>query len=604
MGLDPITEVRTRSHRTRSLWAISFVFVLSHSMSGLSLAQCFTVTLPQVGEREFCLTQTGPEGGLIAPEGPAITPFRPPSIFSAPLPSGSGARALGLAGAFTAVADDATAASWNPAGLVRLERPEASVVFRYAQEEDEHHVTDPSINVGEDRFDNVNLNYFSLVYPFQRKVFDRNLVISLNYQEAYDFAQRFTANFRDQAERRMTANASDTFSAVTVERVTDGLNPPQVEHDLTIRSRTDVTTDLDQRIINELEAEVDFKQEGIIDAITPAIAIEITRKLFFGASLNVYQDSPLFGNDIRTDTHAHYTGTSNSDVASRTKRTLSGSYTFEGVLHVPIEEGEFVDVEVEGAGVIEPVVESSSSNRTDLLVLNGLYEESSMFDDLYGVNATLGILWNATRHLTLGASIDLPWTAKAEQRRWVRQELTTFDASRTRVLDESTILTKEIKDIEFEFPLFWSMGALWRWTSYFYTSFDVSQTLWSDFSFKAEGETRINPLDGSPHSENPLDDTWSVRLGAEYLVVGRTTEIPLRAGMAWEQRPALGEPDDFYLFTVGSGIAFGKDPDRTILDFAYVLTHANDVNGVIPEQADLTSNVTEHQVILSFIQHF
>ena len=36
---------------------------------------------------------------------------------SAPLPAGSGARALGQANAFTAVADDATAASWNPAAV-------------------------------------------------------------------------------------------------------------------------------------------------------------------------------------------------------------------------------------------------------------------------------------------------------------------------------------------------------------------------------------------------------------------------------------------------------------------------------------------------------
>jgi len=40
---------------------------------------------------------------------------------------GSGARALGMAGAFVARADDATAASWNPAGLSYLRRPEFSL---------------------------------------------------------------------------------------------------------------------------------------------------------------------------------------------------------------------------------------------------------------------------------------------------------------------------------------------------------------------------------------------------------------------------------------------------------------------------------------------
>jgi hypothetical protein len=42
---------------------------------------------------------------------------------------GSGARAFGMGGAFLARADDATAASWNPAGLSYLRRPEISFVM-------------------------------------------------------------------------------------------------------------------------------------------------------------------------------------------------------------------------------------------------------------------------------------------------------------------------------------------------------------------------------------------------------------------------------------------------------------------------------------------
>jgi hypothetical protein len=38
-------------------------------------------------------------------------------------PVGSGARALDMVGAFIAGADDATAGSWNPGGLIQLEPP-------------------------------------------------------------------------------------------------------------------------------------------------------------------------------------------------------------------------------------------------------------------------------------------------------------------------------------------------------------------------------------------------------------------------------------------------------------------------------------------------
>src|SRR5512137_326851 len=44
---------------------------------------------------------------------------------------GSGARAMGMGGAFLARADDATAASWNPAGLSYLRLPEVSLVGAY-----------------------------------------------------------------------------------------------------------------------------------------------------------------------------------------------------------------------------------------------------------------------------------------------------------------------------------------------------------------------------------------------------------------------------------------------------------------------------------------
>jgi len=42
---------------------------------------------------------------------------------------GAGARALGMGGAYTAVADGPDAAYWNPAGLSRMTRPEASYSF-------------------------------------------------------------------------------------------------------------------------------------------------------------------------------------------------------------------------------------------------------------------------------------------------------------------------------------------------------------------------------------------------------------------------------------------------------------------------------------------
>lgn len=55
------------------------------------------------------------------------------------LSMGMGARALGMSGAYSAVADDTSAVSWNPAGLVRA--PELSVMFMHSS-----HLADISVD--------------------------------------------------------------------------------------------------------------------------------------------------------------------------------------------------------------------------------------------------------------------------------------------------------------------------------------------------------------------------------------------------------------------------------------------------------------------------
>src|ERR1700677_84875 len=48
-------------------------------------------------------------------------------IFAQPNTYGIGPRAIGMGGAFTAIADDASAAYWNPAGLSQISSYEISI---------------------------------------------------------------------------------------------------------------------------------------------------------------------------------------------------------------------------------------------------------------------------------------------------------------------------------------------------------------------------------------------------------------------------------------------------------------------------------------------
>src|SRR5579862_6685071 len=59
----------------------------------------------------------------------SFPPSRADALFYRGGDLGVGARAMGLSGAFAAVADDASAVYWNPAGLVQLDRPELEGMY-------------------------------------------------------------------------------------------------------------------------------------------------------------------------------------------------------------------------------------------------------------------------------------------------------------------------------------------------------------------------------------------------------------------------------------------------------------------------------------------
>ncbi|OQY52776.1 MAG: hypothetical protein B6245_23355 [Desulfobacteraceae bacterium 4572_88] len=104
-----------------------------------------------------------------------------------------------MGGAFIAIADDATAASWNPGGLVQLERPETSAVYGCLHRTEDRHFRGHPEAEGSGSSDYSNLNYLSIAYPFEinkPKLTDdkmvqsgprRNMIVSLNYQQLYDF---------------------------------------------------------------------------------------------------------------------------------------------------------------------------------------------------------------------------------------------------------------------------------------------------------------------------------------------------------------------------------------------------------------------------------
>jgi long-subunit fatty acid transport protein len=157
-------------------------------------------------------------------------------------PVGSGARATGMGGAFIAVADDATAASWNPAGLIQLEKPELSIVgSRFEREQSYDSLSHPEIDTT-NTMSATGLNFASYVYPFQ--ALGRNMVASISYQREYEMNKSINFKFN--------------------------------------RNMVDPADYVQDSIV--------FSQEGFLYALSPAMAVQITPSLSLGLTYNIWND--------------------------------------------------------------------------------------------------------------------------------------------------------------------------------------------------------------------------------------------------------------------------------------------------------------------------
>jgi len=423
--------------------------------------------------------------GSLAQDG-LIPQFEMPSSIN---PVGSGARALGMGGAFIAVADDATAASWNPGGLIQLETPEVSIVGAYFQRTEDNTFGPHPEASGPQEVDNANLNYLSAAYPF--KLLNRNMIVSLNYQNLYDFTR---------------------------------------DWDLHGQSPTDTTATQD----------IYFKEDGSLSAVGLAYAIQVTPTFSFGLTVNFWQDS-LTKNEWETKSEWVISGV-DSD----------GAYT--------------------------------ATNRD---------EENYSFS---GLNINLGLLWNITAQLALGAVLKTPFTADLDYKREVDRSIVYPSFPNANVATSNEIEENR----ELDMPLSYGIGLTYRFSDVLTVSGDIYRTEWDDFVLRDENGNETSPITNKPASETSIDPTHQARLGAEYLFLLGKNIVPLRGGVFYDPKPAEGSPDKFYGISIGSGIARG----RIVFDAAYQFRFGQNVGANILADYDFSQDVTEHTVYASVILHF
>jgi hypothetical protein len=118
---------------------------------------------------------------------------------------GAGARAFGMGGAFLARADDATAASWNPAGLSYLRRPELSLVGVGSRLKTTGGLADG------DELRGANLDFTALTYPL--RLWGTTGSAQVSFQRAIPFGFDRTI---DRGDLQLLIDAGGGFDVIAL----------------------------------------------------------------------------------------------------------------------------------------------------------------------------------------------------------------------------------------------------------------------------------------------------------------------------------------------------------------------------------------------------
>lgn len=337
-----------------------------------------------------------------------------------------------------------------------------------------------------------NVNYFSLAYPFT--LFNRNMIVSLNYQHLYDF-----------------------------------------------------TREWDFLIINEsknllVNRNIDYRQDGELSALGLAYCIQVTPAISFGFTLNIWDD---------------WLG----------------------------KNGWVQDIKETGPGLFKPLNLPLSYNS-----------HTKDRYDFSGFNFNLGFLWNITGKITLGGVFKSNFTAD------LRHKSTSTSSFVFPTLPVANQFDSDYKitDEELDMPMSYGIGIAYRFSDEFTASADIYRTQWQDFVFKDSEGFKTSPISGKKIKDSDIDPTHQIRVGAEYLFIDPEYVIPLRAGIFYDPAPAEESPDDYFGFSLGSGISIG----RFVFDIAYQYRFGNNVGESILQHLKFSQDIDEHTVYSSIIVHF
>jgi len=287
-----------------------------------------------------------------------------------------------------------------------------------------------------------------------------------------------------------------------------------------------------------------YDQTGSLSAIGLSYGIEILRpKLLLGMTLNLWEDS-LTNNQWKQTYHM-------------TGKGMQGSNPFTNTHH-KTEEYSFK-----------------------------------------GLNMNFGLIWMINHKFTLGAVLKTSFTADIEHtissqtsKKYPLSPENNYSHPFNETLNETLYM-----------PMSYGIGFVYKHSDQFYVSFDLYKTHWNNFVYTDDTGQKKSPISNRFLSESDVASTYQVRIGTEYLIIHKNsnTAIPLRTGIFYDPAPSENSPDNYYGFSLGTGLIKN---DLGSIDIAYMFRYGNNVGSSSFEDLDFSQDVKEHMFYLSMIRYF
>lgn len=443
-------------------------------------------------------------------------------------PIGAGARGLGMGGAFIAVADDGTAASFNPAGLAQLRRTELALVgFHGSLRSDTLFPRDGRTDSSTSKHG--ALDFAGLSVPFE--VGGRNMTVQLSYQRSVDLFGEGAVRLQDlvPAGDLLGSDLADTRTALA--RI------PGLRTTLTASTPISVSSSSDERS--------PISQSGAFHTGGVSLAYQATQRLAIGASFNFWKASWTASGIKRLDVNIPgalgsggaalplYSESSDFEQQhSMTAFSLNSGFLLRypkvsigGVLRLPFSgDYDLEETVEERLNVLGALVTTAPGiNPAQLVALPATTTDTAFGSRLrWPRSGGVGIALRPISGLTLAADYS--------RAQWSRAVIEDVPAG----------------------ALFTPAPATDAETG------DEGEVTYSDRSF----------FDLAAAAQTGTLDTSAWRVGGEYLVSLPWVVVPLRGGYYQDESPIgqlTGGPREIEGWTAGTGLNF----NRIVIDVAF-----------------------------------